>query len=115
LNLVLGDLANATYTVIPPRFNGGLHNDPAPQYVAFLSGLAHVTLPNATGEVWIQGGKYGLLIAVDNAAVSKYGHITTYPSDADTVTLQVPFASGVAPDHTVLHEGPCTWPEMTGI
>ena len=85
------------------------------RYVAFLSGLAHVTLPNATGEVWIQGGKYGLLIAVDNATVSKYGHITTYPSDADTVTLQVPFASGVAPNHTVLHEGPCTWPEMTGI
>jgi hypothetical protein len=31
LNLVLGDLANATYTVIPPRFNGGLHKAPAPQ------------------------------------------------------------------------------------
>ena len=31
LNLVLGDLANATYTIIPPRFNGGLHNPPAPQ------------------------------------------------------------------------------------
>jgi hypothetical protein len=31
LNLFLGDLANATYTVIPPRFNGGLHNAPAPQ------------------------------------------------------------------------------------
>jgi hypothetical protein len=31
LNLVLGDLANATYTLIPPRFNGGLHKAPAPQ------------------------------------------------------------------------------------
>ena len=31
LNLVLGDLANATYTIIPPRFNGGLHQAPAPQ------------------------------------------------------------------------------------
>jgi hypothetical protein len=31
LNLVLGDLANATYTVIPPKFNGGLHKSPAPQ------------------------------------------------------------------------------------
>ena len=31
LNLVLGDLANATYTVIPPRLNGGLHKAPAPQ------------------------------------------------------------------------------------
>ena len=33
LNLFLGDLANATYTVIPPRFDGGLHRDPAPQRV----------------------------------------------------------------------------------
>jgi hypothetical protein len=31
LNLLLGDLVNATYTVIPPRFNGGLHKAPAPQ------------------------------------------------------------------------------------
>jgi hypothetical protein len=31
LNLFLRDLANATYTVIPPQFNGGLHNTPAPQ------------------------------------------------------------------------------------
>jgi hypothetical protein len=31
LNLLLGDLANATYTVIPPKFNGGLHKAPAPQ------------------------------------------------------------------------------------
>lgn len=31
LNLLLGDLVNATYTVIPPRFNGGLHKSPAPQ------------------------------------------------------------------------------------
>lgn len=31
LNLFLGDLSNATYTVIPPRFNGGVHNAPAAQ------------------------------------------------------------------------------------
>jgi len=31
LNLFFGDLSNATYTVIPPRFNGGIHNAPAPQ------------------------------------------------------------------------------------
>jgi len=31
LNLFLGDLSNATYTVIPPRFNGGIHNAPAAQ------------------------------------------------------------------------------------
>ena len=26
-------LANATYTVLPPRFQGGVHNAPHPQYV----------------------------------------------------------------------------------
>lgn len=31
LNLFLGDLSNATYTVIPSRFNGGVHNAPAAQ------------------------------------------------------------------------------------
>jgi hypothetical protein len=31
MNLLLGDLSNATYTVIPPGFNGGLHKAPAPQ------------------------------------------------------------------------------------
>jgi hypothetical protein len=85
------------------------------RYVSFISGLVHITLPNATGEVWVQGGKYGLIIAADDAAASKYGHTTSYPGDADTVALQVPFKGGVAPNHTVLHSGPCTWPEMTGI
>lgn len=85
------------------------------RYVSFLSGLAHITLPNATGEAWVQGGKYGLIVVVDNAAASKYGHVTTYPSDADTVALQVPFLNGVTPNHTVLHPGPCSWPEMAGI
>lgn len=33
LNLFLGETINASYTVIPPRFNGGLHTAPAPQYV----------------------------------------------------------------------------------
>lgn len=30
-NLALGDLANATFTVLPPRFNGGEHNAPSVQ------------------------------------------------------------------------------------
>jgi hypothetical protein len=89
------------------------------RYVTFLSGLAHITLPNTTAspttEAWIQGGKYGMLIAVDTADVSKYGHITTYPSDADAVSLQIPFKSGSVPAHTVLYEGPCKWSEMVGL
>jgi hypothetical protein len=31
LNLFLGNMSNATYTVIPSRFDGGVHNSPAPQ------------------------------------------------------------------------------------
>ena len=30
-------LANATFTVLPPRFEGGVHNSPHPQYVVIYS------------------------------------------------------------------------------
>lgn len=33
LNLFLGNTSNASYTVIPARFNGGVHTAPAAQYV----------------------------------------------------------------------------------
>jgi hypothetical protein len=144
LNLFLGDLSNATYTVIPPRFNGGIHNAPAAQYVtplcenvsvtvayagksltlcgryvAFLTGLAHLTLPNTTisptTEAWVQGGKYGLIIAVDTGDVSNLGHVTEYPSDANTVALQIPLKGGFIPKHAVLYDGPCQWNELTGL
>jgi len=137
LNLFLGDGSNATYTVIPPRFNGGVHNAPAVQYaraiqnamastltrkprlVSFTSGLIHITLPNTTicptTEAWIQGGKYGLIIAADTANVSKYGHITTYPGDAVTIAMQIPFKPGYIPEHTVLYPGPCHYNEIIGI
>jgi len=55
--------------------------------VAFLSGLVHVTLPNSTGEAWITGGKYGLIVAADRDATD--GHFTRYPSAEDTIALQV--------------------------
>jgi hypothetical protein len=89
------------------------------RFVAFLSGLVHVTLPNTTisptTSAWLQGGKYGLIIAADTAGVSKSGHVTDYPSDADTVSLQLPFKDGKIPVHTVLYDGPCLWSEMVGI
>lgn len=31
LSLFLGDTVNATYTVLPPRFDGGVHNAPVNQ------------------------------------------------------------------------------------
>lgn len=103
--------AESIYTVIPPRFNGATHNAPAPQLVAFFSGLAHVTLPVPTSanssqnEAWILGGADGLIIAVD---IRGTGHITTYPSDQTTVSLQIPFGSEEAiPAYRVLSQGPC--------
>lgn len=74
-----------------------------------------MTLPNATGEAWIHAGKYGVIIAADVVSESVNGHISTYPSAADTVALQIPFAAGTVPRHTVLHDGPCTESENVGI
>ncbi|KAK4955944.1 hypothetical protein LTR10_006883 [Elasticomyces elasticus] len=100
-----------TYTVLPGRFDGGTHNAPAPQLVAFLSGLAHITLPvpvygNSTlDEAWISGGVNGLIIAADATGT---GHKTTYPLDEVTVALQIPFASADdLPEHEVTDRGPC--------
>ncbi|KAJ9144623.1 hypothetical protein NKR23_g5993 [Pleurostoma richardsiae] len=115
LNLFLGDASNASYTVIPGRFDGGLHNAPALQYVFFASGLIHLSLPNGTNEAWIQGGKYGLIIAADTANVSAHGHRTRYPSDADSVAIQVPLAPGGEFDYVLLHDGACTAEEMSGL
>ncbi|KAI1500081.1 hypothetical protein F5X99DRAFT_256809 [Biscogniauxia marginata] len=113
--LQLGDLANATYTVLPARFDGGLHNAPAKQYVWFISGLIHLTLPNATGEAWVYGGKYGLIYADDTADISGWGHITRYPGNDETVALAIPVKDGVNPKHTVLHDGPCVTAELAGV
>lgn len=35
------------------------------------------------------------------------GHITTYPSDQDTVAITAPFEDGVIPEYEVINEGPC--------
>jgi hypothetical protein len=69
-----------------------------------LSGLAHVTLPDGSDEVWIVEGVNGLVVAADTVGE---GHHTAYPSDKETVALQVPFADGKVPDHKVLKQGAC--------
>ncbi|THH14230.1 hypothetical protein EW146_g6083 [Bondarzewia mesenterica] len=105
--LQLGTLANASYSVLPARFNAGRHNAPNVQYVVFLSGLAHITLPNSTDEAWVQGGRDGLIIATDTVDVSDVGHKTEYPSGDETLALQIPTAHGQVPGHVVVHSGPC--------
>jgi hypothetical protein len=41
------------------------------------------------------------------------GHLTTYPSDQETVAIAVPFQDGVVPEYEVITEGACeglqTW------
>ncbi|KAI0246061.1 hypothetical protein BJV78DRAFT_1286747 [Lactifluus subvellereus] len=104
--LQLGNVANMSYSVLPSGFNGGLHNAPTTQWVAFLSGLAHITFPNSTTEAFIPGGEDGFIFAADTASVSAKGHITNYPSGEETRVLQIP-TGGTIPQHTVLYSGPC--------
>ncbi|VDC04000.1 unnamed protein product [Peniophora sp. CBMAI 1063] len=113
-NLQLGDLANATYSIIPARFTAPAHNAPNVQWVVFLSGLAHFTLPvsslpisNDTNtsyatDAWIAGGVYGTILVVDTQESSLLGHGTGYPSGEETRALQVPTAGGAVPGHAVL-------------
>lgn len=82
------------------------------RWVVFLSGLAHLTLPNSTTEAWVEGGKNGAILALDTADVSALGHYTTYPSQEQTTALQIPLGERGVPGHRVLHEGPCQGEEL---
>ena len=91
-----------------------------------------MTLPDVSGpsrerdettgsvdSVWIHGGKYGLILALDTADVSTSGHITTYPGAADTVALQVPFSvegyQTLLDSKRVLYVGGCKESELAGL
>lgn len=82
------------------------------RWVAFISGLAVVSLPNSTETATIHGGRNGLILATDTKNVSTLGHITMYPSKKDTVGIQIPTSDNEIPGHTVLHVGPCKTGEM---
>ncbi|KAJ5102616.1 hypothetical protein N7532_003145 [Penicillium argentinense] len=113
LGLIGGAQAgNASYSVLPAKFDGGRHNAPTQQWVIFLSGLAHITLPNSTAEAWIPGGQQGAILALDTADVSALGHITKYPSQETTTAFQIPLGEGGLPGHRVLHAGPCKGEEL---
>jgi len=59
-----------------------------------------------TESLYIAPGVTSLIIAVDTDKRSP-GHLTYYPSDVETVALQIPFQYGEVPKHTVVHRGPC--------
>ncbi|KAI0031127.1 hypothetical protein K488DRAFT_87129 [Vararia minispora EC-137] len=123
--LQLGNLSNASYSILPARFDAGQHTAPNVQWVVFLSGLAHITLPNTTlpisnktayaTEAWVAGGAYGTILATDVAEFSKAGHLTSYPSGEETRVLQIPIEGGEIPAHTVVDAtGPCLHAELVG-
>jgi hypothetical protein len=82
------------------------------RWVIFLSGLAHITLPDSQAEAWILGGKNGAILALDTVDVSRLGHITEYPSGESTFVMQIPLGSGGVPRHRVLHSGACHGEEL---
>ena len=64
-------------------------------------------LPEEESEVWIQGGRYGWLIAADTADIATKGHVTEFPSGERTVIAQFPVKGNKPPKHKILHNGPC--------
>ncbi|KAI1295734.1 hypothetical protein F5Y03DRAFT_371717 [Xylaria venustula] len=114
--LSLGDVSSLSYTMLPPHFDGGVHNAPRNQWVVFLSGLAYVSLPgDETSGVYIAGGEFGLIFAADTEDVSATGHRTQYPGTTETTALQIPTVDGKLPAHSVLHPGPCGPSDISGI
>lgn len=80
----------------------------------------HISLPNATGpssetEAYVQGGKYGIIIAADTRNLSRNGHITDFAGDDTTVIVELPVVGNVAPPHTVLHRGACRLEDLQGL
>ncbi|KAI1378313.1 hypothetical protein F4677DRAFT_390915 [Hypoxylon crocopeplum] len=114
---MLSSVANLSYSILPSNFDGGLHNAPRKQWVAFTSGLAYITLPDdSTGTgAYVSGGAFGLIFAADTADVSERGHRTQYLSNTETTSLSIPTSGGEVPEHSVLHMGPCSINEINGI
>jgi hypothetical protein len=87
-----------------------------PRWVIFLSGLAHITLPDdETTSAYVSGGQFGLIFAADTADVSAKGHGTAYPGTTETIAIQIPTEDGGIPDHSILHNGPCTAIDTMGL
>src|SRR6266436_6532717 len=52
--LQLGNVANMSYSVIPPNFDAGYHNAPSPQYVthvSYLYSFTHIDTSTLTGKM----------------------------------------------------------------
>ena len=77
------------------------------RYNAILSGTLRVTIPNSPQQATVDGGKYGLIIVVDTANVSKVGHASNTIGNQELTTMIIPTANGKIPPHKVIHSGAC--------
>lgn len=103
--MLLAKVSNITYVVLPPNSKEGIHRPPHPMLFVLVSGMAHVTLPDSPDDLWITEGKDNVIIAADTRGI---GHYTDYPSNKETIALQIPFKSGEVPKHSVLGQGACS-------
>ena len=119
-SVFLGAVTNATLVILPPHSEEGWHKPPYPMFFVLLSGKAHVRAPHSSQqqvdvlaqqdvpkdqEVWIEVGRSNqIVLALDTLGE---GHLTFYPGHTETVALQIPLADEEAPDHVLLHGGPC--------
>ncbi|KAI1642225.1 uncharacterized protein F4817DRAFT_362429 [Daldinia loculata] len=112
----LGNVSNVSYSILPPQYDGGLHNAPYVQWVYFTTGLAYITLPDDKDtSAFVNGGQFSLIFVADTAAVSQRGHHTQYPGITESISLLIPTSDGKVPEHNVLHIGPCNFNEVAGV
>lgn len=62
----------------------------------------------------MEGGRNGVVLALDTSDVSALGHFTSYPSEEWTTAVVVPLGEEGVPAHRVLHEGSCSGEELLG-
>ncbi|KAL2018446.1 hypothetical protein VTK56DRAFT_865 [Thermocarpiscus australiensis] len=132
-NYAVGNTTMATWSRIEPRTIVGEAWAPHVQLSIILNGLIRITSPTPAGggpsvSMCAQHGAYegqgrpdtkvayimpgtvqsSVLIAADLKGASTIaGHYTEFPSDEPTILVQMPFENEKAPEHTVVHDGPC--------
>lgn len=90
---------------------------PKQQQLPSIVDSAHIDNSNTksrrpeTHVAYIMPGtlKSSVLIAADLKSMSTIaGHYTEFPSNTEpTILVQIPFEGDKAPEHTILHDGPC--------
>ena len=117
-SLFLSNTTNTTLVVLPPDSEEGWHNPPGPMWFVLLSGKAVVECPWSGDEVVIEPRQptqdpvfdgfstYSqMILALD---VQGKGHLTSYPSEEDTVALQIRLPNDLGGlSWQVFWDGPC--------